>query len=564
MRVGETVSAGLDDMQARFWATAEPGGHLKYQVIAHLGKGNYGTVVSARKRRAGRRPAACAIKRIHNVFSLKEDAIKTLRELHFLRVFRHPNVVGLLDVLVPENEEAFNDVFLVTELMETDLDRLIKSKTVLDDCHIRWVMYQLLRALAYVHGARVSRRDVKPANILVDRHCNVKLCDFGLAKIDFPREVGVPVFWTDYVATRWYRSPELLCSRYSCEYTTQVDMWAAGCIMGELVNRCPMFPGRGVYHQLDLIILFCGTPSRRTLEKICSPKAREYLIGLLPQAPAAASSKKFASFSDEYMSLMRGLLTFDPNDRPDAETCCRHSLFEELRLSIDEACIQPPPQMTEESLPWEVADPATIADLRRMLYGEISAFSFEMAADSIATSTANAAEASAERTGNDTKDSSIERRCDRLPSLSTPDTSQAACRLTSTEGCSQGSRLVSLLPSGSYDEQWDSLCSDKGHATAATTGEQHSKSDKLDSVTTDRNFPTVSETRQRGPSTRQCPAGVGLHVNLEKRDSSQTKQPSNAAGVGNNARGAFGSCCGSKPNKPLARRSMSAVVIRQH
>lgn len=284
-------------------------------------------------------------------------------------------------------------------------------------------------------------------------------------------------------------------------------------------------------------------------------------MGLLPQAPAAASAR-FAAFGDEYMSLMRGLLTFDPNDRLDAATSCRHSLFEELRLSIDESCIQLPPQMMEETLRCDVADSATIADLRRTLYGEISAFAFATAADTVAASAANAAAASAERTDIDTNNSSNDERIDRLASPSRhAGTTQAACSSTSAAGCSRGSRLEPLLPTGSYDEECDRLCSDKGNADAATKTEDDSdemvtavdntcalsgvasKSDDLGSVISDRNFPRGSDSRQRGPSTRQCPGGVGLHFNLEKREVGRTRQ---RAGEGNSST-AFRNCCGSKP-----------------
>ena len=504
----------LDELQATFWACGDPDGHDVYQVVAHLGKGAYGTVVSARDRRTGK---ACAIKRIHDVFSLKDDAIKTLRELHFLRVFRHPNVVSLRHALVPENAEEFNDVFLVTELMETDLERLIRSKTELEDCHTRWIMYQLLRALTYMHGAGVSHRDVKPANILVDHRCNLKLCDLGMSRPDFPREPGVSVFWTNYVATRWYRSPELLCSRYCCEFTTQVDIWAAGCIMGELMERRPMFPGCNAHHQLHLITLYCGTPSRQTLDRICSLNMRKYLMHQIPR-PAPDVSSKCAYCSDEYLSLLRGLLTFDPHDRLDAASSCQHDLFKEIRLSIDETCIPPPPQITKEDLPWEIEEPATTADLRRVLYGEISALSSDdtAAQDATAVSIVKAA-------------------------------------------ASKHTDVVSLVPTGPREKQRGQLCSDNGNGDTFTENEAgaarkvaaaSSQSDPV-LVVSDHDVSSGSDSSTRGSLSQQCPVGVALHLNLEKRESGQTNRPSNAAGVAKNTRGAFGSCCGSKPKQLL-------------
>ena len=356
-----------------------------------LGKGQYGTVVAARHRRTQKK---CAIKHISHVFVTKADAVRTIRELRFLRVFKHPNVVRLHDVMVPRVANEFDDVFLVTELLETDLASLIKSKTVLDDVHNRWIMYQLLRALVYVHGANVSHRDIKPANIVLDSHCNLKLCDFGLARADFPHDTETPIFWTDYVATRWYRAPELLCSH--CEqYTTQIDMWAAGCIMGELVKRRPMFPGSNAYRQIDLITNFTGTPSQSSIDKMRNAKAREHLMTQVPPKPHAQSSAKFPSLGDEGLSMLHGLLTFDPSSRADAATSLAHNFFKSIRESIDESFIQPPPRMEQVDFAWEDETALTTTQLRRKLYDEILAFHPEALARGIAAAAAKVAETSA-------------------------------------------------------------------------------------------------------------------------------------------------------------------------
>lgn len=381
-RLKRSGSGSLDE-SALFWEK-EPEGHRKYEVVKVVGKGQYGVVVAAQHRRTGKK---CAIKHISGVFFLKDDAIKTIRELRFLRVFRHPNVVGLHDVLVPRNAQTFDDVFLVTELMETDLDKLIKSKTVLHERHTCWIMYQLLRGLAYIHGANVSHRDVKPANIVLDSQCNLKLCDFGLSRADFPRASETPIFWTDYVATRWYRAPELICSHYE-QYTTQIDIWAAGCIMGEMVKRRPLFPGRNVYNQMDLITGFCGTPAQSTIDKMRNQKAREHLMRQVPPKPPEDSSSKFPSLGDEGLSMLHGLLMFDPNERATAATSCQHVFFQEIRQSIDESFIQPPPQMDEKDFAWEDEAHQTTADLRRKLYDEILGFHPEALARGMALAAA--------------------------------------------------------------------------------------------------------------------------------------------------------------------------------
>lgn len=112
--------------------------------------------------------------------------------------------------------------------------------------HVQYFLYQLLRGLKYIHSAHVLHRDLKPSNLLLNANCDLKICDFGLA-----RTMSETDFMTEYVVTRWYRAPELLlnCS----EYTAAIDVWSVGCIFMELLNREPLFPGRDYVQQLRLI-----------------------------------------------------------------------------------------------------------------------------------------------------------------------------------------------------------------------------------------------------------------------------------------------------------------------
>lgn len=107
-------------------------------------------------------------------------------------------------------------------------------------------MYQLLRGLKYVHSANVLHRDLKPSNLFLNANCDLKIGDFGLA-----RTTSETDFMTEYVVTRWYRAPELLlnCS----EYTGAIDVWSVGCILGEIMTREPLFPGKDYVQQLRLI-----------------------------------------------------------------------------------------------------------------------------------------------------------------------------------------------------------------------------------------------------------------------------------------------------------------------
>lgn len=125
--------------------------------------------------------------------------------------------------------------------METDLHAVIRAN-ILEDIHKQYIMYQLFKALKYMHTGEVLHRDIKPSNLLLNSECQVKLADFGLARsiAQTDPDAANPVL-TDYVATRWYRAPEILLG--STRYTRGVDMWSCGCILGELLGGKPVFPG---------------------------------------------------------------------------------------------------------------------------------------------------------------------------------------------------------------------------------------------------------------------------------------------------------------------------------
>ena len=112
---------------------------------------------------------------------------------------------------------------------------------------VQYFLYQILRGLKYIHSANVLHRDLKPSNLLLNANCDLKICDFGLA-----RTTSETDFMTEYVVTRWYRAPELLLN--SSEYTAAIDVWSVGCIFMELMDRKPLFPGRDHVHQLRLLM----------------------------------------------------------------------------------------------------------------------------------------------------------------------------------------------------------------------------------------------------------------------------------------------------------------------
>ncbi|XP_064937696.1 mitogen-activated protein kinase 12-like isoform X2 [Musa acuminata AAA Group] len=240
----------------------EYGEASQYQIQEVIGKGSYGVVAAAVDTHAGER---VAIKKINDVFEHVSDATRILREIKLLRLLRHPDIVEIKHIMLPPSRREFKDIYVVFELMESDLHQVIKANDDLTPEHYQFFLYQLLRALKYIHTANVFHRDLKPKNILANADCKLKICDFGLARASF-NDAPSAIFWTDYVATRWYRAPEL-CGSFFSKYTPAIDIWSIGCIFAEMLTGKPLFPGKNVVHQLDIMTDLLGTPSAETIAR---------------------------------------------------------------------------------------------------------------------------------------------------------------------------------------------------------------------------------------------------------------------------------------------------------
>jgi hypothetical protein len=174
----------------------------RYECLKPIGQGAYGMVVSCMDTRTGKQ---VAIKKVSQVFEDTQDARRILRELRLMRSISHPNILSLKDVMEPL-EEDFNDLYLTTELMFTDLHKVVKSRQALSENQQQFIMYQLMCGLAHLHDSHIIHRDLKPANILLSMHCELKICDFGLARMQSTEtRVDYRHGLTEYVVTRWYR-----------------------------------------------------------------------------------------------------------------------------------------------------------------------------------------------------------------------------------------------------------------------------------------------------------------------------------------------------------------------
>ncbi|KAL2342727.1 hypothetical protein Fmac_004012 [Flemingia macrophylla] len=275
-----------------------------------------------------------AIKKIGNAFDNIIDAKRTLREIKLLRHMDHENIIAIKDIIRPPKKETFNDVYIVYELMDTDLHHIIHSDQPLSEDHCQYFLYQLLRGLKYVHSANVLHRDLKPSNLLMNANCDLKIGDFGLA-----RTTSETDFMTEYVVTRWYRAPELLlnCS----EYTSAIDVWSVGCILGEIMTREPLFPGKDYVHQLRLITELLGSPDDASLEFLRSDNARRY-IRQLPQYRKQQFSARFPNMLPEALNLLEKMLIFDPNKRITVDEALCHPYLSALHNINDEpVCPRP-------------------------------------------------------------------------------------------------------------------------------------------------------------------------------------------------------------------------------
>ncbi|XP_042512212.1 mitogen-activated protein kinase 3-like [Macadamia integrifolia] len=257
-----------------------------------------------------------AIKKISNAFDNHKNAKRTLREIMLLQRFNHENIICIKDVIPPPVRSAFCDVYIATELMETDLHNVIYSNQELTEEHRQYILYQILRGLKYIHSANVIHRDLKPSNILLNSNCDVKICDFGLARITSENE-----FMTEYVVTRWYRAPELLLK--SSDYTAAVDVWSVGCIFMELVNRKTLFQGKDYMHQMNLLIELLGTPNESELGFVQNEEERRF-IQKLPPHPRQPFAKKFPHGHPDGIDLVEKMLTFDPTRRITVEEAIAH------------------------------------------------------------------------------------------------------------------------------------------------------------------------------------------------------------------------------------------------
>ncbi|XP_023378231.1 mitogen-activated protein kinase 3 isoform X2 [Pteropus vampyrus] len=266
----------------------------RYTQLQYIGEGAYGMVSSAydhvRKTRV-------AIKKI-SPFEHQTYCQRTLREIQILLRFHHENVIGIRDILRAPTLEAMRDVYIVQDLMETDLYKLLKSQQLSND-HVCYFLYQILRGLKYIHSANVLHRDLKPSNLLINTTCDLK------------------------------------------GYTKSIDIWSVGCILAEMLSNRPIFPGKHYLDQLNHILGILGSPSQEDLNCIINMKARNYLQSL-PSKTKVAWAKLFPKSDSKALDLLDRMLTFNPNKRITVEEALAHPYLEQYYDPTDEPVAEEP------------------------------------------------------------------------------------------------------------------------------------------------------------------------------------------------------------------------------
>mmetsp|Transcript_9554 Transcript_9554/g.35026 ORF Transcript_9554/g.35026 Transcript_9554/m.35026 type:complete len:376 (-) Transcript_9554:233-1360(-) len=304
--------------------------------------------------------------------------MRTNREVALLWEMRQRHVPCSVRLLRSVISSSQKDLYLIFEYQPSDLNEVIKAKALTENVHKQYITYQLLLVLSYLHKAHVVHRDLKPANILINSECKIKLADFGLARSIVPAaKPGLASRWfgssekhgnnsksgpvttasgtpirrrmTDYIATRWWRAPEVLLG--SQAYSTSVDMWAVGCIIAEMYIGKPIFRGTSNMHQMQLLLGCFGRPTDSALENMRCNYTTTLLNEISPADPRGIDERmEAAQAPQEAIHLAKALLDLDPSKRLTAEQAIKHPFcsmffnpeyYERVLKGANPICLRP-------------------------------------------------------------------------------------------------------------------------------------------------------------------------------------------------------------------------------
>ncbi|XP_061220521.1 cyclin-dependent kinase-like 5 isoform X2 [Neopsephotus bourkii] len=291
----------------------------KFEILGVVGEGAYGVVLKCRHKETHE---IVAIKKFKDSEENEEVKETTLRELKMLRTLKQENIVEL--------KEAFRrrgKLYLVFEYVEKNMLELLEEMpNGVPPEKVKSYIYQLIKAIHWCHKNDIVHRDIKPENLLISHNDVLKLCDFGFAR---NLSEGSNANYTEYVATRWYRSPELLLG---APYGKAVDMWSVGCILGELSDGQPLFPGESEIDQLFTIQKVLGPLPAEQMKLFYSNPRFHGLRFPAVNHPQSLERRYLGILSGVMLDLMKNLLKLDPADRYLTEQCLNHPSFQTQRL----------------------------------------------------------------------------------------------------------------------------------------------------------------------------------------------------------------------------------------
>jgi serine/threonine protein kinase len=293
---------------------------ISYAAERVIGSGSFGVVYQASVLETGE---TVAIKKV-----LQDRRFKN-RELQIMSTLDHPAVVTLKHCFYSKGEKP-DDIYLnlVMEYIPETIHRTVRNHTkvrkLVPVTYTKVYMYQVCRALSYIHSLGICHRDIKPQNLLLDTNSSrVKLCDFGSAKVLAKNQPNVA-----YICSRYYRAPELIFE--ATDYTCKIDIWSIGCVMAELLLGTPLFAGESNVDQLIEIIKVLGTPSKEEI-KAMNPNHTAFKF---PQIKGHPWTKVFRNKAPpSAIDLVSKFLKYKPNDRMDPLEALAHPFFDELRDS---------------------------------------------------------------------------------------------------------------------------------------------------------------------------------------------------------------------------------------
>lgn len=329
----------------------------RFDIIQKVGQGSYGIVWKVFDKQMGK---VVALKKIFDAFQNDTDAQRTYREIKILQELDHENIIKLYNVIRAANDK---DIYLVFEHMETDLSAVIQAG-ILEEIHREYIVYQILKAVKYMHSAGLMHRDLKPSNILINSDCVIKIADFGLARsIPAPDDPNPTVF-TEYVGNRWYRAPEILLGAPT--YTKGIDMWSVGCIIAELYRGQPFLQGISTMNQLALIMEITGRPQKEDIDPN-HRSAASILIDNIPQSEVKSLSTLLPTAPEAALDLIKNLLKFNPHKRLSAAEALMHPYLEIFHNPEDE-----PASNQVVKLPLDDSTMLDTSDYKENLYQEIT------------------------------------------------------------------------------------------------------------------------------------------------------------------------------------------------